>query len=68
MINFHPLDFVDRDSETQRQAVENLNKIKGRGLKEKLSRFFCPLQVNTKHLYSIYTMLVQRRRRWADVV
>ena len=22
----------------------------------------------TKHLYDIYTMLVQRRRRWADVV
>ena len=24
--------------------------------------------VNTKHLYHIYTMLDQRRRRWADVV
>ena len=24
--------------------------------------------VNAKHLYSIYTMLDQRRRRWADVV
>ena len=24
--------------------------------------------VNTKHLYSICTMLDQRRRRWADVV
>ena len=24
--------------------------------------------VNTKHLYKIYTMLDQRRRRWADVV
>ena len=24
--------------------------------------------VNTKHLYNIYTMLDQRRRRWADVV
>ena len=23
---------------------------------------------NTKHLYNIYTMLDQRRRRWADVV
>ena len=23
---------------------------------------------NTKHLYNIYTMLGQRRRRWADVV
>ena len=23
---------------------------------------------NTKHLYTIYTMLDQRRRRWADVV
>ena len=23
---------------------------------------------NTKHLYYIYTMLDQRRRRWADVV
>ena len=23
---------------------------------------------NTKHLYIIYTMLGQRRRRWADVV
>ena len=23
--------------------------------------------VNTKHLYNICTMLVQRRRRWADV-
>ena len=26
------------------------------------------LRVNTKHLYNIYTMLNQRRRRWADVV
>ena len=25
-------------------------------------------QWNTKHLHSIYTMLEQRRRRWADVV
>ena len=24
--------------------------------------------VNPKHLYNIYTMLDQRRRRWADVV
>ena len=24
--------------------------------------------VNTEHLYNIYTMLGQRRRRWADVV
>ena len=24
--------------------------------------------VSTKHLYNIYTMLDQRRRRWADVV
>ena len=23
---------------------------------------------NTKHLYNIYTILDQRRRRWADVV
>ena len=23
---------------------------------------------HTKHLYNIFTMLVQRRRRWADVV
>ena len=27
-----------------------------------------PPPVNTKHLYNIYTMLDQRRRRWADVV
>ena len=26
----------------------------------------CP--VNTKHLYDIFTMLDQHRRRWADVV
>ena len=26
------------------------------------------IQVNTKHLYDICTMLHQRRRRWADVV
>ena len=26
------------------------------------------LLANTKHLYNIYTMLDQRRRRWADVV
>ena len=24
--------------------------------------------VDTKHLYNIYTMLDQRRRRWVDVV
>ena len=24
--------------------------------------------VNTKHLYIIYTMLSQRRRRWADAL
>ena len=23
---------------------------------------------NTKHLYNIYTMLAQRRRRWANIV
>ena len=27
-----------------------------------------PIPVNTKHLYSICTMLDQRRRRWAGVV
>ena len=27
-----------------------------------------PIQVNTKYLYNICTMLVQRRRRWTDVV
>ena len=26
------------------------------------------IPVNTKHLYSIYTMLAQRRRRCADIV
>ena len=26
------------------------------------------ISVNTKKLYNIYTMLDQRRRRWADVV
>ena len=30
--------------------------------------FKSPNPVNTKHLYSICTMLDQRRRRWADVV
>ena len=25
------------------------------------------IPANTKHLYNIYTMLDQRRRRWADV-
>ena len=29
---------------------------------------WCSFPVNTKHLYSIYTMLDQRRRRWADIV
>ena len=24
--------------------------------------------VDTKHLYNIYTMLDQRRRRWADII
>ena len=27
-----------------------------------------PDPVNTTHLYTIYTMLGQRRRRWADVL
>ena len=27
-----------------------------------------PYPANTKHLYIIRTMLVQRRRRWTDVV
>ena len=27
-----------------------------------------PIPANTKHLYNIYKMLYQRRRRWADVV
>ena len=26
------------------------------------------ITANTKHLHNIYTMLDQRRRRWADVV
>ena len=26
------------------------------------------IPANTKHLYNIYTMLDQRRRRWDDVV
>ena len=26
------------------------------------------IPVNTNHLYSIYTMLDQRQRRWANVV
>ena len=29
---------------------------------------FCYHPVNSKHLYNIYTMLVQRQRRWSDVV
>ena len=35
-------------------------------LPSEFKRFRDPL--NTKHLYNIDTMLVQRRRRWADVV
>ena len=31
-------------------------------------KFVTDNQVNTKHLYDIYTMLGQRRRRWVDVV
>ena len=27
MVNFQPLEVVDRDSETQPQVVENLNKL-----------------------------------------
>ena len=30
MINFQPLEVVDRGSETQPQVVENLNKLIGR--------------------------------------
>ena len=26
------------------------------------------IPANTKHLYNIYAMLAQRRRRWVDVV
>ena len=28
----------------------------------------CPSPENTKHLYDIWTMLDQRRRRWADII
>ena len=31
-------------------------------------RFVNKVPANTKHLYNIYTMMDQRRRRWADVV
>ena len=30
--------------------------------------YFCHIPENTEHLYNICTTLVQRRRRWADVV
>ena len=30
--------------------------------------WFCSIPANTKHLYDICIMLVQRRRRWGDVV
>ena len=38
-----------------------------------LPRHLCPSSssyspANTKHVYNIYTMLDQRRRRWLDVV
>ena len=28
----------------------------------------CPIPANTKHLYSIYSLSDQRRRRWAKIV
>ena len=30
--------------------------------------FYDHISANTNHLYNIYTMLDQRRSRWADVV
>ena len=35
-------------------------------LKNSLQRSYIP--VNTKYMYNMYTMLDQRRRRWANVV
>ena len=32
-----------------------------------MSSGYTPIQVNTNHLNGIYTMLDQRRRRWADL-
>ena len=33
-----------------------------------VKRFTGTIPANTKHLYNMYTMLGQRRRRWADIV
>ena len=37
-------------------------------MKVRQTLLFRPIPVNTKHVYSIYALLVQRQRRWADVV
>ena len=38
------------------------------GNTSRLCFLICFIPVNTKHLYNMFTMVDQRRRRWSDIV
>ena len=59
MINFHPLDVVDRGSETQLQMGENLNKLSSR-IKAKTNISFCNIadMLVAKGFHQLYGILI----------
>ena len=49
-------------------AVQGLISMLVEYKSDRRARLQSNILVNTQHLYDIYTMLDQRRKRWADVV